>query len=762
MILEEKNNNVKVEELKNTKVINKKTNKHKKRNIIVLIAGIVAIIVAYILFRGSYLETLEIGDKFIDIFWGNIKYTAITFVINFLVIYSMIYFTTNRIKNTLKDFFVTENKQMPRLPNKSIAFILGIIISAITSKFILGKTLLCFNSTLFGIQDPVFGYDIGYFIFQKPFIELVIMYFLIAVIALLVYSAIYYIVTFNFYFEGIDRQTLKKSAILKQLIKYIKILAILVAAMVFVNTQNAGVQKFLNIKDDTSTFSLQGAGFIDVTLKLWGYRILCVIIIISVFMATRAFNEGKTKKVITSIAIVPSYLILLFIIMLGFDMIFVNSNELDKEKKYIQANINYTKNAYGINIDEVNIENGGTITEETIATNADLLNNMPIVSKDIVLKDLKGAQTSKGYYTYRDTGVGKYTINGKEKLVYISPREIVSSNGTYNNKTYEYTHGYGTIITSASTTNANGNLEHIQKSFENTNEAVNITEPRIYFGLETNDTVVTNSSSKKEFDYPSLDSNSTENIENKYDGDARLSLNFLDRVILSIKEGNLKLAFSGDITSDSKILTNRNIINRAKKIMPYLRYDENPYMVINSEGRLIWVLDAYTTSNNYPYSQRTVLNQNGVTKTEINYIRNSVKVLIDSYDGTMKFYITDRTDPIAMAYRNIYPTLFEDLEESIPEDISSHFVYPEYLYNIQAEILKRYHNVQPDVLYRNDDVWDIATHNTGKVLTKTGTEMQAYYTMLKVKDNENPILGLVLPYTPYDKQNVISYLARNI
>lgn len=196
--------------------------------------------------------------------------------------------------------------------------------------------------------------------------------------------------------------------------------------------------------------------------------------------------------------------------------------------------------------------------------------------------------------------------------------------------------------------------------------------------------------------------------------------------------------------------------------MPYLTYDENPYMVINSEGRLIWVLDAYTTSNNYPYSQRTVLNQNGVTKTEINYIRNSVKVLIDSYDGTMKFYITDRTDPIAMAYRNIYPTLFEDLEESIPEDISSHFVYPEYLYNIQAEILKRYHNVQPDVLYRNDDVWDIATHNTGKVLTKTGTEMQAYYTMLKVKDNENPILGLVLPYTPYDKQNVISYLARNI
>ena len=501
-----------------------------------------------------------------------------------------------------------------------------------------------------------------------------------------------------------------------------------------------------------------GKEFTDATIKLWGYRILSIVIIVSIFMAIKAFYDGKIKKVITSIVIVPSYIIILLIVTIGFNIIFVNSNELDKEKKYIQANINYTKNAYGINIEEVNVENGGTITEESVSKNADLLNNVAIVSKDIVLKDLKGSQTSKGYYSYRDTKIGKYTINGKDKLVYVSPREIVSSNGTYNNKTYEYTHGYGAIITSASTTNNSGNLEHIQKSFENTDEAVKITEPRIYFGLETNDTVVTNSSTKKEFDYPNVDSSSADNAENTYNGQAGLSLNFLDRVILSIKEGNLKLALTGDVTSESKILTNRNIINRAKKIMPYLTYDENPYMVVNNEGKLIWVLDAYTTSNEYPYSQRTILNQNSVAKTEINYIRNSVKILIDSYDGTMKFYITDRTDPIAMAYRNIYPDLFEDLEETIPEDISSHFVYPEYLYKIQAEVLKRYHNIQPDVLYRNDDVWDIATHNTGKVLTKTGTEIEPYYTMLKTKDSESSTLGLVLPYTPYDKQNVISYL----
>lgn len=242
--MEEKNNNVKIDEQKSTKKIEKKSNKQKKkRNTIVLIAGSIAIIASYIMFRGSYLETLEIGENYIDIFWQNIKYTSITLVINFLSLYSMIYFTTNKIKNTLKDFFKTENKPMPKLPNKSIAFILGIIISAVTSKFILGKLLLCFNSTLFGIQDPVFGYDIGYFIFQKPFIELVIMYLLIAVVAMAVYSAIYYIITFNFCFEGIDRQTLKKSPILKQLTKYIRILAILIAGLVYVKTRRCRCSK---------------------------------------------------------------------------------------------------------------------------------------------------------------------------------------------------------------------------------------------------------------------------------------------------------------------------------------------------------------------------------------------------------------------------------------------------------------------------------------------------------------------------------------
>ena len=732
--------------------------KSKKRMIIVSIVFVIALIVAYVLFRGTYLETIEIGEQYISVFWQNIKYTTITFIINFLTIYFMIYITNTKIKKGLKEFFVQENKEMPKLVNKSIAFVGALLISAITSNIILQKAMLCFNNAQFGMQDPIFGLDIGYFIFQKPFIELMLWYFGIAMIALLIYTVVYYIATFNIFFDGVDRKTLKNSKLIKQITSFVFIVAILLACLVFLKTQDIGTEKFITLKDSETSYSLYGAGFTDVTVKLWGYRILSVVIIASVYIAIKAFREGKTKKLILSICAVPAYLLSMVIVLIIFQAVFVTTNELDKEKEYIADNIKYTKDAYGINIEEINPGENETITSQDINTYKQVLDNIAIVDENIVLKDLKNGQTAKGYYSYRDTKIGKYLIDGKEQLVYLSPREIVSSSGTYNNKTYEYTHGYGTIITSATATKENGTLNHIQKAFDKTNEAITITEPRIYFGMQTNDTVVTNSKDKKEFDYPILDSTSAENAENVYNGTAGLKLNFLDRMILAIKEGDLKLAFSGNITNDSKILTNRNIIKRAQTVMPYLMYDENPYLVVTEEGKQVWVLDAYTISNNYPYSQKTTLRENSTSKFELNYIRNSVKVLIDSYDGTISFYITDRTDPIVMAYRNCYPDLFMDLEEEIPADISQHFVYPKYLYNIQANIIARYHNIQPDVLYRGDDIWETATYNTGKVITKTGTDIEPYYTMLKATNEDKAELGLILPYTPSGKQNLISYL----
>lgn len=753
---EEIKNELKATKMQEKKKEEEKAKKSKNRMYVVLLFLLLTAMLGYIFFRGEYLETLEIGEQYVSIFWQNLNYSAITFAINFILLFFIIYMNNRRIKKGVKVFFDEEKRTMPKLPNKSIALIISIIVSSITSTVILKTYMLCMNSTSFGVTDPVFGYDIGYFMFQKPFIEFMLIYILLMVIGITIYNVIYYIAVFNIYFDGIGRETLKKSKILKQLLTNVMIVAVLLAGLTYLKTQDIGFEKFMSLQEDTS-YSIYGAGVTDVTIKLWGYRILPILIVLSIYMAIRAFKNGKTKQVLMNIAIVPVYIVVLLIVMLVFQIVFVIPNELDKEKANIEHNMKYTKNAYGINVDEVNIENGGTtVTEEMLSATEQTINNITIVDKSTVLKDLNAVQTEKGYYSYSSTQIASYRFNGKQQLVYISPREI-NGNGTYNNKTYEYTHGYGVIVTSAVSTNANGSLNNLQKNFEATKkDIVVISEPRIYFGLQTNNNIVTNSNNRKEFDHPISTSATSENAENVYAGKAGLQLNFLDRFILGVREGDLKLALSANVNNDSKILVNRNIINRAKTIMPYLLYDKEPYMVINEDGKQIWVLDAYTTSNCYPYSQKTTLQLDNINKLELNYIRNSVKVLIDAYDGTIEFYITDRTDPIISAYEKIYPDLFK--KEEISSDISSQFVYPEFLYNIQSNIVERYHNVQSDVLYRGDDVWDIATHNTSKVPTKAGVDITPYYTMVKTKDSEESKLGLVLPFTPYGKQNIISYM----
>ena len=609
--------------------------------------------------------------------------------------------------------------------------------------------MLISNGTSFGIQDPIFGLDIAYYMFQKPVIETLALYFVILFVGLSIYIALYYVIAFNRYFDGVDGKMLKESLFMKKLTRNALLIIIGIAILTVINTQNTMFGKILTVKND---LEIVGAGMTETTIKLWGYVIFAFVIIIFAYRALKYFKKGNTGKVLKNLAVIPGYLVVLFIVMVVFDLAFVSTNELDKEKEYIAENIKNTKNAYNINIEEKNIENSGTITSEEVEENANVINNIPVISKDAVSKTLENSQTVTGHYVYPNISIGKYNINGKNQLVYVAPREITNSGRTYNNKTYEYTHGIGEIFTSATESSQNGNIQYIQKDIVGKDEKINISEPRIYFGLETKETIATNTKNKNEYDY--TDENGTDQVYS-YNGQAGLQLGFLDRLILGIKKGDINLAFSGEITNESKILINRDVITRAKKALPYLIYDEEPYTAVTDEGKIVWVLDAYTVSSSYPYSQYTSIEHDG-TKEKINYIRNSVKVIIDSYDGTMSYYITDRNDPIAMAYRNIYPSLFKELDEKIPEDISSHFVYPEFLYNVQAKILKVYHNVKPDVLYRADDVWDIAKFNSTKSTKSTGTYMEPYYTMVKTSDGEQ--LGLVQIYTPDEKQNIISYL----
>lgn len=729
--------------------------KSKSRMIIVLLFIAIFAIGSFINLRGTYLQYKELGENYIQVFFTNLQYKYIIFGVNFAILYFLIYFTNKGIKKGLSVFFEKEKKEMPKLLNKSLSFVISMIVSTIMSNILMEKIILCSSNASFGITDPIFNLDISFYMFQKPLMETLLWYFIGVIIGLTAYMAIYYIIVFNKYFDGVDGKMVRNSLLIKKTMRNIILIIIGVALFTALNTTNISFNKMLTIKNDTdSTQNIEiiGAGYTDVIIQRWGYLIFAFIMVIAVIKAVKAFKQNDTAKVLKNLVIIPGYLVAMFLIIIVFNLIFVNSNTLDKEKEYLENNISFTKSAYNIDIEEESLESTGTITQQEVNDNSSIIDNIRIVNSDTVLKTLEDSQTGTGYYSYRNANIAKYKISGEDKLVYVSTREIASSGRTYNNKTYEYTHGIGQIVTSATSTTETGTLDYIQKDVSGKDEQLETTTQQIYFGLETNDTIATNTKNKQEYDYTGEDG---KEYTSTYSGSAGLQLNFADRLILGTKMGDLKLALSTEVTKDSKILINRNIIKRAKKAMPYLIYDEDPYTVVTDEGKIVWVLDAYTVSSKYPYSQYTTIEHDGI-KEKINYIRNSVKVIIDAYDGTMKFYITDKTDPIVMAYRNVYPTLFEDLEEEIPQDISEHIVYPEYLYNVQAELLKIYHNVKPDVLYRTDDLWDFAKYNNTIITKSSGTELKPYYTMIK-NNGENEI-GLIQIYTPDSKQNLISYL----
>lgn len=733
----------------------KQNKKMKTRVILVLLFIALFSVISYISLRGSYLEYKELGENYTEVFFTNLKYKYTIFGINFIALYFIIYMTTRGIKKGLKSFFDKEKKEMPKVPNKSIAFIISAVVSALMSSVIMKQIILCSSNASFGIQDPIYNFDIAYYMFQKPIIQMFLLYFMSILVGLTVYMALYYIIVFNKDFDGVDGKMLKQSSLIKKLIRNAVLIVVLFALMTVLNTTDILTSKMLTIKDgsdSTQNIEITGAGYTEVMIQRWGYLIFAFVMIFSAIRASKGFKEDNTSKVLKNLAIIPGYLVVLFLVIIIFNVVFVNSNKLDKEKEYLAYNIENTKNAYKINIEEKSLENSGTITQKDVDENTDVINNIRIVNEDTVLKTLEDNQTGTGYYSYRNANIAQYKIAGQYKLVYVSPREIKNSGRTYSNKTYEYTHGRGQIVASATDVSETGNLNYIQKDVSGEDDKLGTVNQQIYYGLETNNIVATNTKNRKEYDY--TDENNKE-YTSSYQGQSGLSLNFIDRVILGIKTGDLNLAFSSEVTNESKILINRNIIKRAKTVMPYLIYDDNPYTVVTDEGKTVWVLDAYTVSSQYPYSQFTSIEHDGI-KEKINYIRNSVKVIIDSYDGTMKFYVTDKTDPIAMAYRNVYKTLFEDLDTEIPADIAQHFVYPKYLYNVQAKMLKTYHNVKPDVLYRTDDLWDFAKYNSTVISKSTGTILEPYYTTVNNGDGEE--VGLVQIYTPSSKQNLISYL----
>ena len=657
----------------------KKLDSKKLRRLIIIIFIAVFAIISFVYLRNEYIQYQELGENYLDVFFTNLKYKYTIFGINFIILYIMIYFTNNSIKKGLKVFFDEEKKEMPKIPNKSISFITSVIVSTIASNVLMEKILLVLSNSTFGIADPIFNLDISFYIFIKPLISSLLIYFIGIIAVLSIYMALYYIIIFNKYFDGVDGELIKNSLLIKKVLRNVMIAVVLIAILTVINTTNINLNKLLTINTSEASDNIEiiGASYSDDVIQRWAYLIFAFVIVIAAIRAIKAFKNDNTAKVIKNLVVIPGYLIGMFLVIIVFNLIFVNSNTLEKQKQYLENNIQYTKSAFNIEIDENDITNEDAITYSDVSENTDIIDNIKIVNSNVVLSTLNDSQTGTGYYSYRSANIAKYNISGEVKLVYVSPREYARKS-----KTEEYTSGVGQIVVDSTSVTETGTINYIQKDINASDDVLGTENQEINYGLES-------------------------------------------------------------------------VINRAKTAMPYLVYDQNPYTVVTSEGKIVWVLDAYTISSQYPYSQYISLEHDNV-KDKINYIRNSVKVIVDSYDGTMKFYITDKTDPIAMAYRNIYPTLFEDLNTEIPEDISEHFVYPEYLYNVQAELLKIYHNVKYDVLYRTDDLWDFAKFNSTIISQSTGTVLEPYYAM--IKDGNNEEIGLIQIYTPESKQNLISYL----
>ncbi len=753
-----KDNNQKVEVAKAE--VNKKTNETKKkvnktRRIAVLLVLLVFVVITGISLRAEYLNYLEIGETYISVLIQKIQNKYIVLGTVFVTTYIFIYVLNKFIIKGLKKFFDEEKKEMPKLPNKSLSLVVALLSGTIASSMLADKLAIFNNAGVFGIEDPIFRMDIGYYMFTLPFIQTVLMFCIGFCIVTLIYIALYFVIALNSYFDGVDGETLKKNTFVKLELFVVILLAIAFCTYIFVNAQNILTGNMVQIGDENTT-SLVGAGKSDVTVKLWGYRILSFVIAVSVIRLLSYVKKGNFKQGIIFVLLVPTYLLILFVVLIGFQAINVGRNELDSEKDYIAFNIDNTKKAYNIDINQQNIDNYTTITSEQVENNQDVINNIPLITEDVTLTTVAEHQENSVYYNYENTFLALYKINGSKELVYITPREILTDNTiSYNNKSLKYTHGYSAVVSSATDTDETGYAKYILSDFTS-QDILNIKQPRIYFGLETNSLIKTNTSFGKEYDYPIT---ASKYEENTYNGNAGLNLGFLDRLVLAINQKDFRLALSTDITKDTKIVLNRNVIERAKKILPDVLYDENPYLVITDEGKLVWVLDGYTRSCNYPYSQISTIDIKGY-KERLNYIRNSVKVLIDAYDGTTTFYITDKSDPIIMTYRNMYPDLFT--EKELPNDIKEHLVYPKFLYNIQANMVNIYHDISEDTLYRADDIWQITTKANSANSKVTGVQMQPYYTMLKTIDSDKLELGLVITYNKLEKQNITSYLVGTV
>ena len=611
---------------------------------------------------------------------------------------------------------------------------------------------LFWNQPSSNVYDPIFGKSLSFYLFSLPLYDLISSWLLgvtfIILVAALAYSLL-----------GLPQTVLKPSVRWSSGAAFRAVCCAL-ALFLLVLSWRTYLSRFPFLWQDHPIFS--GVTYTEAHYTLPGMSIVSfVLILAAIVLLVNAFALRRFSVLLAAIALpVATYLIAVVFIPTYIQGFIVKPNELDRESTYIGHNLEWTRRGFGLDQIELReFEAENSISALDLPNNRESLENIRLWDWRALQDTLRQIQAIRIYYDFPDVDVDRYSIGGHIRQMMIAPREIndaklLGSSRNWVNERLIYTHGYGATMNSANGFTPEGLPQFVLSNMpvESTAAEIKITRPEIYFGELTNRYVYVKTK-QQEFDYPQGDTNTY----TTYEGTGGIPIgNRFRRMLLAWAIGDLsKLPFSDAITSESRVLINRNIREILNGLAPFLTYDKDAYVVVSNEGRLFWMIDAFTESSYFPYSTH-----HDVAGNRLNYIRNSVKVVIDAYNGTARFYVFDNSDPIIAAYQRIFPTLFVDAGQ-MPADLRAHVRYPETLVRAQGEVYGLYHTQNPRVFFQREDVWNVAQQITLDDQGQRKSEpIDPYYVLMQLPgEQQKNEFVLILPFTPSNRNNMIGWMA---
>ncbi len=716
-----------------------------------IITGAIVLLLFFFLGRGIYIYTewLWFGEVgYTAVFWKMIL-TQIGLAVGAAVVFFAIVYGNVMLAWRLAprykigpDSELTERGQVPDRLVKlliPVVLILPTLIAAGVGGSSWEEFLKFFNGAGFGITDPVFGRDVGFYLFSLPFLRTVQSFvWWTLIFTLLVTAAMHF-------FDYAISWSQDKIVFAPHVKGHLSVLMGLIML-----TLGAGYL----LKGYVLMFSPRGvvfgASYTDVHAQLPVYKFLAAVAVVAgVLFFINIYIRGWKLPIVAIVLIVLTAILAGRIYPFIVQQYQVSPNELDKEQQFIQYNIDFTRKAFDLEpVQDQAFAAVDNLTPADIQANTATTNNIRLWEPNTLGQTYNQIQVIRPYYNFQDIDVDRYSINGILRQVMLAPRELKTSAlpaaaQTWQNEHLVYTHGYGIAMSTVAQATAEGLPQLIIKDIPpiSSYPELKIQNPAIYYGQLSNDYVVVKSSTQ-EFDYPKGD----ENVYTTYDGKGGVDISsFWHKLAFSWRFASLKMMVSSSVESDSRIMIHRDIGDRIRNIAPFLQYDRDPYVVLVN-GRLFWIQDAYTTASDYPYSQP---DSNGT-----NYIRNSVKVVVDAYNGDVTFYAIDPSDPVLQTYISIFPDLFTPGDQ-MPDEIRKHLRYPEDLFNIQAQMYATYHMTDSRVFYNKEDLWSVSRTQIGS----KSVPMDPYYAIMKLPGEATEQFMLLLPFSPNGRDNMIAWMA---